>query len=51
MFTFPKVGREVKYDVDSLPTLVLVSKEGKVLAVRTGLTTDSELERLVTSAL
>ena len=40
-----------KYDVDSLPTLVLVSKEGKVLAVRTGLTTDAELERLVTSAL
>jgi hypothetical protein len=40
-----------KYGVENLPTLVLVSKEGKVLAVRTGVTSDSELDRLVTSAL
>ena len=40
-----------KYGVENLPTLVLVSKEGKILAVRTGVTSDSELERLVTSAL
>jgi thiol-disulfide isomerase/thioredoxin len=48
---FDDAGIGEKYGVDSLPTLVLVSKEGKVLAVRTGVTTDSELERLVTSAL
>ena len=40
-----------KYGVENLPTLILVSKEGKVLAVRTGVTSDSELERLVTAAL
>ncbi len=40
-----------KYGVENLPTIVLVSKEGKVLAVRTGVTTDAELERLVTAAL
>jgi cytochrome c biogenesis protein CcmG, thiol:disulfide interchange protein DsbE len=53
--TFPIVydPNEVapKYGVESLPTIVLVSKEGKILAVRTGVTSDSELERLVTSAL
>jgi cytochrome c biogenesis protein CcmG, thiol:disulfide interchange protein DsbE len=40
-----------KYGVENLPTLVLLSKEGKVLAIRTGVTTDAELERLVTAAL
>jgi cytochrome c biogenesis protein CcmG, thiol:disulfide interchange protein DsbE len=40
-----------KYGVENLPTLVVVSREGKILAVRTGITSDSELEKLVTSAL
>jgi thiol-disulfide isomerase/thioredoxin len=53
--TFPIVydADEVapKYGVENLPTLVLVSKTGKILAVRTGVTSDAELERLVTTAL
>jgi len=40
-----------RYGVENLPTLVVVSKSGKVLAVRTGVTSDAELERLVASAL
>jgi thiol-disulfide isomerase/thioredoxin len=40
-----------EYGVENLPTLILVSKDGKVLAVRTGITSDSELERLVSQAL
>jgi thiol-disulfide isomerase/thioredoxin len=39
------------YGVDSLPTLVVVSRTGKITAVRTGLTSEEELERLVTEAL
>ena len=39
------------YDVDSLPTLVVVSRTGKVTAVRTGITEDAELERLIRQAL
>ncbi len=39
------------YAVENLPTLVVIGKDGKVLAVRTGVTDDAELERLVTSAL
>jgi thiol-disulfide isomerase/thioredoxin len=39
------------YDVDSLPTLVLVSTEGKIVAVRSGITDGGELERLVRQAL
>jgi thiol-disulfide isomerase/thioredoxin len=39
------------YSVESLPTLVVVSREGKVLAVRSGLTGDAELEKLVRKAL
>ena len=39
------------YDVDSLPTLVVVSRTGKVTAVRTGVTDDAELERLIRKAL
>lgn len=40
-----------KYDADSLPTLVVVSRAGKVTAVRTGITEDAELERLIRQAL
>jgi thiol-disulfide isomerase/thioredoxin len=40
-----------KYNVDNLPTLVLVSKEGKIVAVRHGVTSDAELERLVRRVL
>lgn len=40
-----------KYKVDNLPTLIVVSKEGKVVAVRHGITSDSELERLVRKVL
>lgn len=39
------------FDADSLPTLVVVSRTGKVTAVRAGITSDSELERLVRQAL
>jgi cytochrome c biogenesis protein CcmG/thiol:disulfide interchange protein DsbE len=39
------------YDVESLPTLVVVSKAGKIVARRTGLTEGEEIERLVNSVL
>ncbi|HXN33905.1 MAG TPA: TlpA disulfide reductase family protein [Polyangiaceae bacterium] len=39
------------YGVEDLPTLVVVSRAGKIVAVRTGVTDDSELERLVRQAL
>jgi cytochrome c biogenesis protein CcmG, thiol:disulfide interchange protein DsbE len=39
------------YKVESLPTLVLVSKTGKVIAVRTGVTSDAELDALIKRAL
>ena len=39
------------FKVDSLPTLVLISKTGKVLAVRTGVTSDAELDELIKRAL
>lgn len=39
------------YEVEELPTLVLVSRLGKIVAVRTGLTDEAELERLVRQAL
>jgi hypothetical protein len=39
------------YEVEDLPTLVMVSPVGKILAVRTGLTDEAELERLVRQAL
>jgi thiol-disulfide isomerase/thioredoxin len=35
------------YGVENLPTLVLISKTGKVIAVRTGVTSDAELDALV----
>lgn len=40
-----------KYRVDNLPTLIVVSKEGKIVAVRHGVTSDSDLERLVRQVL
>jgi cytochrome c biogenesis protein CcmG/thiol:disulfide interchange protein DsbE len=40
-----------RYGVEGLPTLVVISPAGKVVAVRTGLTDDEELERLVRKAL
>jgi cytochrome c biogenesis protein CcmG/thiol:disulfide interchange protein DsbE len=39
------------YGVENLPTMVVVSREGKILAVRTGITGDRELEDLVKKAL
>ena len=39
------------YDVENLPTMVLISKTGKLVAVRQGMTSDDELDRLVRSAL
>jgi thiol-disulfide isomerase/thioredoxin len=39
------------FGVDGLPTLVVISKTGKVLAVRTGETSDSDLDALVKRAL
>jgi cytochrome c biogenesis protein CcmG/thiol:disulfide interchange protein DsbE len=39
------------YAIESIPTLVIVSRTGKVVAVRTGITDDSEIERLLERAL
>jgi cytochrome c biogenesis protein CcmG/thiol:disulfide interchange protein DsbE len=39
------------YEIESIPTLVVVSRTGKVVAVRTGITDDSEIERLLQRAL
>jgi peroxiredoxin len=39
------------FAVESLPTLVVVSRTGKITAVRTGMTDDAELERLIRQAL
>jgi thiol-disulfide isomerase/thioredoxin len=39
------------YDVTAFPTLVVVSKTGKVIAIRTGVTSASDLESLVSEAL
>jgi len=44
-------GAARAYGVDSLPTLVVISKTGKVIARRTGVTDSEELERLVNQAL
>ena len=54
--TFPIVyddGNTIanKYRVDNLPTLIVVSKEGKMVAVRHGVTSDAELEKLVRKVL
>jgi thiol-disulfide isomerase/thioredoxin len=40
-----------RYGVTSMPTLVVISRSGKVTAVREGLTNDAELESLVESVL
>jgi thiol-disulfide isomerase/thioredoxin len=40
-----------EFEVDSLPTLVVVSRTGKITAVRTGITDDAEIERLLRQAL
>ncbi|HSY22010.1 MAG TPA: TlpA disulfide reductase family protein [Polyangiaceae bacterium] len=40
-----------RYGVEGLPTLVVISPAGKVVAIRTGLTDDEELERLIRKAL
>jgi cytochrome c biogenesis protein CcmG, thiol:disulfide interchange protein DsbE len=39
------------FDVESLPTLVVISKTGKVIARRMGMTESEEIERLVNQAL
>jgi cytochrome c biogenesis protein CcmG, thiol:disulfide interchange protein DsbE len=39
------------FEVEGLPTLVVVSRSGKITAVRTGTTDQAELERLVRAAL
>jgi thiol-disulfide isomerase/thioredoxin len=36
-----------KYGVTSLPTLVVISKEGKIVAVRNGLTSDGALDEII----
>ncbi len=40
-----------KYDSDSMPTLVVVSRDGKITAIRAGITEETDLERLVGKAL
>ncbi len=40
-----------RYHADGLPTLVVLSKEGKIVAVRSGVTGEAELERLVRKVL
>ena len=43
------VGRS--YKVDGLPTLVVINKDGKIAAIRSGVTGEGELERLVRQVL
>jgi thiol-disulfide isomerase/thioredoxin len=40
-----------EFEIESLPTLVVVSRTGKITAVRTGVTEDAEIERLLRQAL
>jgi thiol-disulfide isomerase/thioredoxin len=54
--TFPIVRDEAgqtsrSYGIDGLPTLVVVSRTGKVVAVKTGTADDQELDRLIQQAL
>lgn len=54
--TFPIVFDEGKaisreYEASTLPTLVVVSKEGKIVAVRHGVTSESDLDGLVRRVL
>ncbi len=39
------------YGIENLPTLVILSPAGKIVAVRTGVTDDTEIERLLKQAL
>lgn len=39
------------YEVNSLPTLVVISKEGKIVAVRSGMTGAEELDQLISQVL
>ncbi len=39
------------FDVEALPTLVVVSTLGKIVAIRTGVTGDGEIDRLIRQAL
>jgi thiol-disulfide isomerase/thioredoxin len=39
------------YEVDTLPTLVVVSRTGKIIAIRSGVTDEGELEKLIEAAL
>ena len=39
------------YHVDTLPTLVFVSRAGKIIASRSGTTSEDEIERLIRKAL
>jgi cytochrome c biogenesis protein CcmG, thiol:disulfide interchange protein DsbE len=39
------------YDVANLPTLVVLSRSGKVIAVRVGITDDAEIDKLLRRAL
>jgi peroxiredoxin len=55
-FMFPIVfdeGNAVahEYGVSALPTLVVISKDGKIVAVRHGITSDADLESLVKRVL
>ena len=40
-----------EYRVDNLPSLIVISKEGKMVAIRHGVTSDADLERLVRQVL
>lgn len=39
------------FQVENLPTLVVIGKTGRIVAVRTGITSDAELDRLAREAL
>jgi thiol-disulfide isomerase/thioredoxin len=38
------------YQIENLPTLVILSRAGRVIALRTGITDDAEIERLLRQA-
>ena len=48
---FDDVGAAQSFGAEYLPTLVIISKTGKITARRTGLTDGDELERLVNQVL
>ena len=55
-FAFPVVFDEQnavahEYGVTALPTLVVISKDGKIVAVRHGITSDADLETLIKRVL